>query len=54
MTSTSTKTQDGPDLRKQMLAGSVQRSSALLSRPCDSKFWSEVDSMFAELDCSWY
>jgi len=55
-----TKAQDGPDLWEQMLAGSVQCPStlrtltALSARPCDSKFWSEVDGMFAEVDYSWY
>jgi hypothetical protein len=57
MTSISTKAQ-AQSCGKQMLARSVRRSSTLRTLTTISseraKFWSEVDSMFTEVDCSWY
>jgi len=54
MTSMNTKAQDGPDLWKAdacwvstMSFNTVHINHTLVQGPCDSKFWSEVDGMFA-------
>jgi hypothetical protein len=59
MTSMNTKAQDGPDLWEAdacwvstMSFNTAHINRTLVQGPCDSKFWSEVDDMFAEVDCS--
>jgi hypothetical protein len=61
MSSMNTKAQDGSDLWEADARwvsttsfNTVHINCTLVKGPCDSKFWSEVDSMFAEVDCSWY